>query len=444
MNERIVELIKEKRFKEVRTEILELNTVNIADILEELEIGEALVVFRMLPKDVSVEVFAYLSNEQQMNIINSITDKEIKHIMNELYFDDMIDFIEDLPANIVKKILMNTKEEERVLINQFLNYPDNSAGSLMTIEYVDLKKNMTVQHAIDHIKKTGIEKETIYTCYVTDSNRKLEGIVSLRKLVISDSNNTIEELMSKDPVYVNTHDDQEMVAQLFKKYDFIAIPVLDREERLLGIITVDDIVDVIEQENTEDFQKMAGIEPSEAEYLSTNIFKLAKNRITWLMILMISATFTGRIIQRFDDVIQAVVVLASFIPMLMDTGGNAGSQSSTLIIRGLALGEIKSKDIFKVVVREFAVSIVVGIVLAGINFIRIFYFEKTDLGISITVTITLFITVVMAKVIGGMLPIIARKLKVDPAIMASPLITTIVDAGALIIYFSLASWILGL
>ena len=444
MNERIVELIKEKRFKEVRTEILELNTVNIADILEELEIGEALVVFRMLPKDVSVEVFAYLSNEQQMNIINSITDKEIKHIMNELYFDDMIDFIEDLPANIVKKILMNTKEEERVLINQFLNYPDNSAGSLMTIEYVDLKKNMTVQHAIDHIKKTGIEKETIYTCYVTDSNRKLEGIVSLRKLVISDSNNTIEELMSKDPVYVNTHDDQEMVAQLFKKYDFIAIPVLDREERLLGIITVDDIVDVIEQENTEDFQKMAGIEPSEAEYLSTNIFKLAKNRITWLMILMISATFTGRIIQRFDDVIQAVVVLASFIPMLMDTGGDAGSQSSTLIIRGLALGEIKSKDIFKVVVREFAVSIVVGIVLAGINFIRIFYFEKTDLGISITVTITLFITVVMAKVIGGMLPIIARKLKVDPAIMASPLITTIVDAGALIIYFSLASWILGL
>ena len=444
MNERIVELIKEKRFKEVRTEILELNTVNIADILEELEIGEALVVFRMLPKDVSVEVFAYLSNEQQMNIINSITDKEIKHIMNELYFDDMIDFIEDLPANIVKKILMNTKEEERVLINQFLNYPDNSAGSLMTIEYVDLKKNMTVQHAIDHIKKTGIEKETIYTCYVTDSNRKLEGIVSLRKLVISDSNNTIEELMSKDPVYVNTHDDQEMVAQLFKKYDFIAIPVLDREERLLGIITVDDIVDVIEQENTEDFQKMAGIEPSEAEYLSTNIFILAKNRITWLMILMISATFTGRIIQRFDDVIQAVVILASFIPMLMDTGGNAGSQSSTLVIRGLALGEIKSKDIFKVVVREFAVSIVVGIGLAGVNFIRIFYFEKTDLGISITVTITLFITVVMAKVIGGMLPIIARKLKVDPAIMASPLITTIVDAGALIIYFSLASWILGL
>lgn len=444
MNERIVELIKEKRFKEVRTEILELNTVNIADILEELEIGEALVVFRMLPKDVSVEVFAYLSNEQQMNIINSITDKEIKHIMNELYFDDMIDFIEDLPANIVKKILMNTKEEERVLINQFLNYPDNSAGSLMTIEYVDLKKNMTVQHAIDHIKKTGIEKETIYTCYVTDSNRKLEGIVSLRKLVISDSNNTIEELMSKDPVYVNTHDDQEIVAQLFKKYDFIAIPVLDREERLIGIITVDDIVDVIEQENTEDFQKMAGIEPSEAEYLSTNIFVLAKNRITWLMILMISATFTGRIIQRFDDVIQAVVILASFIPMLMDTGGNAGSQSSTMVIRGLALGEIKSKDIFKVVVREFAVSIVVGIGLAGINFIRIFYFENTDLGISITVTITLFITVVLAKVIGGVLPIIARSLKVDPAIMASPLITTIVDAGALIIYFSLASWILGL
>ena len=444
MNERIIELMKDKKFKDVRTEILELNTVNIADILEELEITEALILFRMLPKDVSVEVFAYLSNEQQMNIISSITDKEIKHIMDELYFDDMIDFIEELPANIVKKILRNTKEEERVLINQFLNYPDYSAGSLMTIEYVDLKKNMTVKEAIDNIKKTGIEKETIYTCYVTDSNRKMEGTISLRKLVTSEPDHTIEELMVKNPVHVNTHDDQETVAQLFKKYGFIAVPVLDREERLIGIITVDDIVDVIEQENTEDFQKMAGIEPSEAEYLSTNIFILAKHRITWLLILMVSATFTGRIIQRFEDVLQSVVILAAFIPMLMDTGGNAGAQSSTLVIRGLALGEIKSKDTLRVVVRELAVSLVVGLGLAGVNFIRIFYFEKTDLRISITVTITLFITIVLAKVVGGILPIIARKLKVDPAIMASPLITTIVDAVALIVYFSLASWILGL
>ncbi|SHF30949.1 magnesium transporter [Caloramator proteoclasticus] len=444
MNERILELLKNKNYKELRNELIELNEVNIADIIEEVDTSEAVILFRLLPKDMAVDVFSYLSNEQQMNIINSITDKEIEHIMNELYFDDMIDFIEEMPAYVVKKILKNTKEDERALINQFLNYPDNSAGSLMTIEYVDLRKDMTVAEAIKHIKETGIEKETIYTCYVIDGSRKLEGIISLRKLVTCDEDKKIEDIMNTDVIYVHTHDDQEMVASLFKKYDLIAIPVLDKEERLVGIITIDDIVDVIEQENTEDFQKMAGMEPTDIEYLDASVFTLAKNRIAWLLILMISATFTGRIIQRYEEVLQSVAILAAFIPMLMDTGGNAGSQSSTLVIRGLALEEIKTKDFFKVVFKEFKVSFIVGIVLSIVNFLRIYFIEKINFKVSLTVTITLFITIMLAKIVGGVLPIIARKFKLDPAIMASPLITTIVDAVALIVYFTCATIILGI
>ncbi|WP_053956514.1 magnesium transporter [Inediibacterium massiliense] len=444
MIEKILNLFTEKRYQEVREEIIKLNKVNIADLMEELDINDAIVLFRMLPKDMAVDVFSYLSTEQQKEIINSITEKEVKYIMEELFFDDMIDFIEEMPANIVKKILKNTKEEERKLINQFLNYPENSAGSLMTIEYVDLRKNMTVKEALDHIKETGINKETIYTCYVIDENRKLEGILSLRKLVTSSYESTIEEMMSTDVIYAYTHDDQEDVANLFKKYGLIAIPILDKEERLTGIITVDDIVEVIEQENTEDFQKMAGMEPSETAYLDTPFISLAKHRIIWLLILMISATFTGRIIQKFEAVLQSVVILAAFIPMLMDTGGNAGAQSSTLVIRGLALGEIETKDILKVIWKEFTVSTVVGIVLTGINFIRIYYIEKVDFYVALTVTGTLFITIVLAKIVGGILPIVAKKINVDPAIMASPLITTIVDAVALVIYFSLASSFLGI
>ncbi len=356
----------------------------------------------------------------------------------------MIDIIEEMPANVVKKILKNTKEEERLLINQFLNYPENSAGSLMTIEYVDLKKEMTVKEAIDHIKETGVDKETIYTCYVTDKNRKLEGLVSLRKLVISDDDKTVDEIMERDIIYVNTHDDQEEIAYLFKKYDLMAIPVVDKEGRLTGIITIDDIVDVIEQENTEDFQKMAAMSPSEQEYLETSTLSLAKHRITWLLILMISATFTGSIIRKFEEVLQSVVILAAYIPMLMDTGGNAGAQASTLIIRGMALGEIEIKDILKVIWKELRVSTIVGVILSLVNFMRIYFIDKVSLKVAITVCSTLFFTVVLAKIVGAILPIGARKLKLDPAIMASPLITTIVDAVALILYFSMASWILGL
>ncbi len=444
MSEIIRNHIEKKQLKEVATLLKSLNAVEISEILDELEASEAILVFRMLSKDLAADVFSYLSNEQQMGIINLITDSEIKNILDELYFDDMIDIIEEMPANVVKRILKNTKEDERKLINQFLHYPDYSAGSIMTIEYVDLKKSMTVKDAINRIKRTGIEKETIYTCYVLGLDRKLEGIISLRKIVTSDDEATIESLMNTNFVSVHTHDDQEAVAQLFKKYDLMALPVLDAENRLIGIITIDDVVDVIEQENTEDFQKMAGIQPNENTYFENTIFAMAKQRILWLMVLMVSATFTGRIIQQYESVLQSVVLLAAFIPMLMDTGGNAGSQSSTMIIRGLALGELRSRDVFKILRKEISVAMLVGTALAIIKFLSIRFFEGVDTNIALTVTITLFFTIVLAKTVGCLLPLLANKLKIDPAVMASPLITTIVDAVALVIYFGLAATLLGI
>jgi magnesium transporter len=445
MDERRLEyLIREKKYVTLKKELEDMNQVDVAELLEPLDIHTSLLIFRMLPKDLAVDVFAHFSVEQQREFISLVTDKELKDIIDELFFDDMIDIIEEVPANIVKKILLNAKEEERNLINQFLKYPPDSAGSIMTIEYVDLKKTMTVKDALEHIKKTGLDKETVYTCYVTDRNRKLEGIVSLRKLVISEENLSIEEIMDRDVIYVHTHDDQETVAGIFKKYGFLALPVVDKEDRLTGIITVDDIMDVIDQETTEDFQKMAAMSPSEEKYLDASVFSLAKHRIIWLLVLMISATFTGGIIRKFEDILQSVVVLTAFIPMLMDTGGNSGSQSSTLIIRGLALGEIDLKDAGKVMLKELRISIIVGAALAVVNFFRIYLFDDVGVMISLTVSITLFITVVIAKVVGGVLPMIAKKMNIDPAIMAGPLITTIVDALSLIVYFSVASWLLNI
>ncbi len=441
---RLRELIEEKKYVTLKRELEEMNEVDVAELLESLDIHTSLLIFRMLSKDLAVDVFAHFSVEQQRNFIGVVTDNELKGIVDELFFDDMIDIIEEVPANIVKKILLNAKEEERNLINQFLNYPPDSAGSIMTIEYVDLKKTMTVRNALDHIKETGLDKETVYTCYVTDKNRKLEGIVSLRKLVISDKDETIESIMDKDVIYVHTHDDQETAAGIFKRYGFLALPVVDKEGRLTGIITVDDIMDVIDQETTEDFQKMAAMSPSEEKYLDTNVFSLAKHRIIWLLVLMISATFTGGIIRKFENVLQSVVALTAFIPMLMDTGGNSGSQSSTLVIRGLALGEIELKDAGKVMWKEFRISIIVGIVLAVVNFFRICLFDDVGVLVALTVSITLLITVMVSKVVGGILPIIAKKVNLDPAIMAGPLITTIVDALSLMVYFSVASLLLNI
>ncbi len=443
--EKILELINGKKYSEAREELLKLNSVDIATLLEEVDNKKnMLVLFRLLPKDIEIDVFSYMSNDMQQYIIQSITHEEMTTIIDQLYFDDVIDLLEEMPANIVKKILLNTDDKKRKLINQFLKYEEDSAGSIMTIEFVDLKKEMTVEQAIERIRKTGVDKQTINTCYVIDKNRRLEGITSIRRLILSNKDVLIKDIMKENYVSINTFDDQEYVANQFKKYDLVSMPVVDKEHRLVGIITIDDIVDIIDQENTEDFHKMAAMEPSEEEYLKTGVFELAKHRIIWLLVLMVSATFTGNIIRKSEDVLQSVVILASFIPMLMDTGGNSGSQSSTLVIRGLALGEIKLKDIFKVMWKEFRVSVVVGIALAIVNFLRVYFIEKVSFMVSITVCISLFFTVVLAKVVGGILPIVAKKLKLDPAIMASPLITTIVDAVALLIYFGIAKMLLGI
>ncbi|APQ99177.1 magnesium transporter [Clostridium botulinum] len=443
--ERILELINGKKYSEAREELLKLNSVDIATLLEEVDNKKSmLVLFRLLPKDIEIDVFSYMSNDMQQYIIQSITHEEMTTIIDQLYFDDVIDLLEEMPANIVKKILLNTDEKKRKLINQFLKYEEDSAGSIMTIEFVDLKKEMTVEQAIERIRKIGVDKQTINTCYVIDRNRKLEGIISIRRLILSNKDVLIKDIMKENYVSINTFDDQEYVASQFKKYDLVSMPVVDKEHRLVGIITIDDIIDIIDQENTEDFHKMAAMEPSEEEYLKTGVFELAKHRIIWLLVLMISATFTGNIIRKSEDVLESVVILASFIPMLMDTGGNSGSQSSTLVIRGLALGEIKLKDIFKVMWKEFRVSVVVGIVLSVVNFLRVYFIEKVSFMVSMTVCISLFFTVVLAKVVGGILPIVAKKLKLDPAIMASPLITTIVDAVALLIYFGIAKILLGI
>ncbi|HHU72988.1 MAG TPA: magnesium transporter [Clostridiales bacterium] len=444
MNKIILDLIEQGKYAEARKEIVSINVVDTAQLFEEMDKQKILILFRILPKDIASGVFSHMSNELQRYVVESITDKEIQNILDELFLDDTIDFLEEMPANIVKKVLKNTNETTRKLINQFLNYPDDSAGSLMTIEYVDLRKEMTVKEALERIRETGVDKEIINTCYVIDSNRILEGIISLRKLILSDSTTVLKDIMDTGVISIKTHDDQEDVASLFKKYDYLVMPVVDNEHRLVGIVTIDDVLDVIDQEATEDLQKMAAMQPSEKEYLKTSVLVLAKHRIPWLLILMISATFTGFIIKKYESALQSAMVLASFIPMLMDTGGNAGSQSSALIIRGLALGDMKPHDILKVFWKELRVSAIVGIILSTVNFLRIYFIEKVDILVSVTVCSTLFAIVVLAKVVGGVLPIIAKKIKLDPAIMAGPLITTIVDTVALLMYFTAATWLLGI
>jgi magnesium transporter len=442
MNEHILELISENKFTEARHQLEDMNIVDIAQLFEEIDQHQMIKFFRILPKDIAADVFSYIPTELQAFIIQSITDFEIKHIMDDLFFDDTVDLIEEMPAVVVKKVLKNTDENMRKLINQFLNYPEDSAGSVMTIEFVDLKKEMTVKQALAHIKKTGIDKETINTCYVIDSNRKLEGIVSIRRLILSEENDVVEDIMNTDIIYIHTYDDQEKIAMLFKKYDLLSMPVVDNEIRLVGIITVDDVVDIIDMENTEDIHKMAAMAPSEEEYLKTSVFTLAKNRIVWLLVLMVSATITGNIIAKFQNVLQTVVILATYMPMLMNTSGNAGSQSSTLTIRGLALGQISAGDALSILWKEFRVSILVGIALASVNFLRIIIFDKVNIRIGLVVCISLFFTVIMAKMVGGLLPLAAKKLKLDPAIMASPLISTICDAVSLTIYFTMSTLLL--
>lgn len=439
-------LIRDRKVVQLRSYLTEMYDADIAELMDDLnDKVMALLLFRMLPKLQAVEVFSYLSVENQREIINAIGEDDLPYLVDNIFFDDVIDMIEEMPAEFVNRVLINIPPEKRKLVNQFLNYPEDSAGGLMTIEYVRLTENMTVKNALDHVREIGLKKETVYTCYITNMHEKLIGIVSLRALVTEDPHKKIVDIMEQDVIVVSTKDDQEVVAEKFKRYDLLAIPVVDHEGRLTGIITVDDIIDVMEQEATEDFQIMAAMTPSEEEYLATNVFVLAKNRVIWLLVLLISATFTGSIMKNFSDTLEALILLGMFIPMLMDTGGNAGSQSSTLIIRGLATGDIKLTDAFRVLKKEFLISIICGVILSAVNFARIIIFEpQVPILIALTVSVTLITTVMMAKVIGGLLPIAAKKLKLDPAIMAGPLITTIVDALSLIIYFNIAQAVLNI
>lgn len=442
--ENVLFFLKNNQLAKLKESLMEENPVDIAELFEDLTKEQSLKIFRILPKDTSAEVFSYLSSEKQQEIIENITDEEIRHIIDEMFIDDTVDFIEEMPANVVDKILQNTSPDTRKLINQFLKYPENSAGSVMTVEYVSLKSDMNIGQALNHIKKVGIDNETIDICYIIDNQRKLVGFISLKSLIFLDDILPLVDAMETNVISAITTDDQEFIASQFRKYDLTSMPVVDNEGRLVGIITIDDVVDVIDQENTEDFQKMAAMNPSDEEYLKESVFSLAKHRIIWLLVLMISATATGTIIRRYEEVLQSVVILAAFIPMLMDTGGNAGSQSSTLIIRGIALGEIQLKDIGKILWKEFRVSLIVGITLAAVNFLRIYYIDRAGLTISLVVCASLLFTVVIAKVVGGVLPIMAKAFKLDPAIMASPLITTIVDACALVVYFGLSTHFLNL
>lgn len=438
-NNTIQTLINEKKYFEIRKYLNDLNTIEVSELLNQFESSELIMIFRLLSKNRAADVFSYLDTEHQEMIINTMTDVETKNIFDELYFDDIVDIIEEMPANVVKKILKNTDTKDRHLINQLLKYPDNSAGSIMTTEYMDLKKDMSVSQALSKIRETIEDTENVYTCYVISKDRKLEGVISLKELITSDDDVILENLMNRNFVSVHTNDDQEEVAEIIKKYDLIVLPVTDVEGRLLGIITIDDVMDVVEQEATEDFHRMAGISPVEESYLKTSAFKMARQRISWLIILMISATFTGRIIKNYESVLQSVVILSSFIPMLMDTGGNAGAQSSTIVVRALALGEVKPKDTFKILRKEFCISFIVAVVLAAINYLRLITMTRTPLNVALIVSVTLIFVVMISKIIGAFLPVVAKSLKMDPAIMAGPLITTILDALTLTIYFKFAT-----
>lgn len=433
-----LELLNEGKYAKLKEEINEENAPNLAEFFEEIPEDKRILVFRLLTKDNAAETFAYMDSDMQEEIVNSVTDNEVETIINELSVDDAVDFLSELPANVVTRVLKSVSEDRRKTINRFLNYPEDSAGSIMTIEFMAIHQDYTVGKAMELIRKTGIDKETIYTCYVVDSRKKLVGVVSLRNLLLSNDEEKVSDIMEDDVIFVRTLDDQEDTANIFKKYNLIALPVVDNEQRLVGIITVDDIVDVIEEENTEDIEKMSALLPSEDQYLKTSVFTLSKNRIIWLLVLMISGTLSSAIISGYNSVLSSSVILAAFLPILMDTGGNAGSQASTLIIRGMAVGEIEMSDVLSVVWKELRVGAICGVVLGFVNFIRILVLGGTPMAVNITVSISLAITVVVSKTIGCMLPMLAKKLKFDPAIMAGPLITTVVDSVSLVIFFNVA------
>lgn len=442
-------LLEEKKLKLLQSYLEDNDAYDVAEFLSELPHHEMTMVFRMLSKEQGAEVFAELEAEDQEYIINSITDSELGVILDELYLDDTVDMMEELPANVVKRVMRIATPETRSLINQYLKYPENSAGSIMTAEFIDLKKYMSVKESFARIRRIGADKETIYTCFVTSADRKLEGIVSVRDLIMAEDDTIIESIMNDNVIFALTTDDQEDVSDMFSNYDLIAIPVVDKEHRLVGIVTVDDVIDVMEQEATEDIEKMAGITPSDKPYSRTGVFDLWKTRFPWLMLLMLSATFTGMIINGFEDALSAQAVLIAFIPMLMGTGGNSGSQASTSVIRSLSIGDSAPSDVLSVIWKELRVAALCGASLAVVNFVKMFLVDRLLLGnsditvaVALTVCFAIVFIVIFAKAVGCTLPIIAEKLGIDPAVMASPLISTVTDAVSLLIYFSIAKLLL--
>ncbi len=445
MNEREMELMgymERREYLRLRKELCEMNEVDVAAFLEQLPAEEAAIVFRMLPKDLASDVFAEFESDTQHHLVSTMTDNELYDIVNDLAVDDAVDMLEEMPAFVVQRVLKAADPAMRKTINQFMKYPEDSAGSIMTPEFVGLKEAMTTSQAIEFIRKNGEDSETIYTCYVMDAKRVLQGVVSVRTLLISSDDEVVADLMEKNVISVTTDTDQEEAANLLKKYDFMSLPVVDKENRLVGIITYDDAMDVIEEETTEDIERMGAVEPSETPYLKTPVTELAKNRIVWLLVLMVADMISGGILEKWQEAFAAMPLLISFIPMLTDTGGNAGGQSSTLIIRSLAMEEIELGDWLKVWWKEIRVALICGIILASINTIRIWIMYPGHVMVGVTIGIAMICTVLMAKSVGGILPLIASKLHLDPAVMASPLITTIVDAGSLLIYLNTASALL--
>lgn len=437
-------LLEEKKFSQAGMLAKDWNPADAAALLEELPELKMPVLFRLLPKELAADTFAYMSPEAQEVLVRGFSDRELDEVMEQLFLDDAVDMIEEMPANVVKKILRHVDSETRRMINQVLNYPKDSAGSIMTMEYVDLKRSMTVEQAFERIRRTGVEKETIYTCYVTDSRRKLEGIVTVKDLLLARKDEVIRNIMETNVKFVSTHADQEEAARALSKYDFLALPVVDAEERLVGIVTVDDAIDVIQEEATEDIEKMAAIAPSDRPYMKTGVWATWSKRVPWLLFLMISATFTSGIISAYESALAASVVLTSFIPMLMDTGGNSGGQSSATIIRGLSLGEIQYRDVPRVLLKECTVALLCGGTLAIANFIKLMLFDKVSLAVAAVVCVTLVAAMAVANLVGSSLPVLAKRLGLDPTVTASPLITTIVDAVALMIYFNVAKLFLGI
>ena len=434
------DLLSNRKYSLLRQMLSNLNAADIALLFDGINEKEIPLLYRLLPKEEAAETFSYMSRDMQKTLIDTLTDRELRAVMDDIFLDDTVDMIEEMPANVVARILRNTDEQTRKIINQILNYPKDSAGSLMTIEYVNIKKEMTGGEAIARIRQTAFNKETIYTCYVTE-HRKLIGMVSVKDLLMAEDFMQIEDIMETNVIYVDTHEDKEEVAKVFNKYDFLAIPVVDQEERLVGIVTFDDAMDVMQEENTEDITKMAAMTPTEGNYFSISVFSHAKSRIAWLLVLMLSATISGSIITHYQETFQMYPLLVSFIPMLTGTGGNCGSQSSTLMIRGLALDEIKFKDIFKVIFKEFRIAILVSIVLAIANGLRI-YILYGNVMIAAVIATALVAIVILSKFIGCTLPLIAAQIHLDPALMATPLISTIVDICSILIYFKIATIIL--